>query len=135
MTFGLHGRGRSPRSSSSPEPSPSRSCSCRWMRPLSSALIWGLSLLAVLGYALARAQRVPPWKVIGEHVLIGLSVGDHPLSRSVGAGDVRIRVADEGDTGGVEIQTQLPKVRVGRRCGAMQANLGRLSKSPQRSDG
>ncbi|HAP41253.1 MAG TPA: hypothetical protein DCQ94_16070 [Nitrospira sp.] len=38
------------------------------------SLIWGLSLLAVLSYALARAQRVPPWKVIGEHVLIGLSV-------------------------------------------------------------
>ena len=38
------------------------------------SLIWGLSLLAVLSYALALAQRVPPWKVIGEHVLIGLSV-------------------------------------------------------------
>lgn len=38
------------------------------------SLIWGLSLLAVLSYALARAQRVPPWKVIGEHVLIGLTV-------------------------------------------------------------
>ena len=32
-----------------------------------ASLIWGLSLLAVLSYALARAQRVPPWKVIGEN--------------------------------------------------------------------
>lgn len=39
-----------------------------------TSLIWGLSLLAVLSYALARAQQVPPWKVIGEHVVIGLSV-------------------------------------------------------------
>ena len=82
------------------------------------SLIWGLSLLAVLSYALcagttgasleshrrARAHRTQ-------------CRGDHPLSRSVGAGDVRIRVADEGDAGGVEIQTQLPKVGVGRRCG------------------
>ena len=36
--------------------------------------VWGLSLLAVLSDALARAQRVPPWKVIGEHVVIGLCV-------------------------------------------------------------
>jgi VIT1/CCC1 family predicted Fe2+/Mn2+ transporter len=39
-----------------------------------ASLLWGLTLLAVLSYALARAQRVPPWKVIGEHVVIGLSV-------------------------------------------------------------
>lgn len=39
-----------------------------------ASLVWGLSLLAVLSYALARAQRVPPWKVIGEHVVIGLCV-------------------------------------------------------------
>ena len=37
-------------------------------------LIWGLTLLTVLSYALARAQRVAPWKVIGEHIVIGLSV-------------------------------------------------------------
>ena len=39
-----------------------------------ASLVWGLSLLAVLSYALARAQRVSPWKVIGEHVVIGLCV-------------------------------------------------------------
>jgi VIT1/CCC1 family predicted Fe2+/Mn2+ transporter len=39
-----------------------------------ACLGWGLSLLAVLSYYLARAQRISPWKVIGEHVLIGLFV-------------------------------------------------------------
>ncbi len=38
------------------------------------SLIWGLALLAVLSYALARAQRVPSWKVIGEHVVIAVCV-------------------------------------------------------------
>ncbi len=46
--------------------------------PLDLALVvslaWGLSLLSVLSYAMARAQRVPPWSVIGEHVFIGLIV-------------------------------------------------------------
>jgi VIT1/CCC1 family predicted Fe2+/Mn2+ transporter len=46
--------------------------------PLDSAilasLVWGLSLLALLSYVLAREQRVSPWKVIGEHVLIGCCV-------------------------------------------------------------
>ena len=36
--------------------------------------VWGLSLLAVLSYVLARAQQVPAWKVIMEHVVIGVSV-------------------------------------------------------------
>ncbi len=39
-----------------------------------ASLIWGLTLLTVLSYVLARAQRVAPWKVIGEHIVIGLSV-------------------------------------------------------------
>lgn len=38
------------------------------------SLLWGLTLLGCLSYVLARAQRVPPWKVIGEHVMIGLCV-------------------------------------------------------------
>ncbi|HSB45229.1 MAG TPA: hypothetical protein VLD60_09470 [Nitrospira sp.] len=46
--------------------------------PLTAAIMvsvtWGLLLLAVLSFALARAQNIAPWKVIGEHVLIGLSV-------------------------------------------------------------
>ncbi len=41
---------------------------------VAASLVWGLALLAVLSYALARAQGVPPWKVIGEHVVIGLCV-------------------------------------------------------------
>lgn len=39
-----------------------------------ASLVWGLLLLAVLSYALARAQQISPWKVIGEHVMIGLCV-------------------------------------------------------------
>ena len=35
---------------------------------------WGLSLLAVLSYFLARAQQIPAWKVIAEHLVIGVSV-------------------------------------------------------------
>jgi VIT1/CCC1 family predicted Fe2+/Mn2+ transporter len=35
---------------------------------------WGLSLLTVLSYLLARAQQIPAWKVIAEHIVIGISV-------------------------------------------------------------
>lgn len=49
-----------------------------WAWPLDQAIvasaIWGLLLLAALSFFVARAQRVAPWKVIGEHMLIGLSV-------------------------------------------------------------
>ena len=38
------------------------------------SVIWGLTLLAVLSYVLARAQQIPAWKVIMEHVVIGVSV-------------------------------------------------------------
>ncbi len=38
------------------------------------SVVWGLSLLAVLSYLLARAQQIPVWKVIAEHVVIGVSV-------------------------------------------------------------
>jgi VIT1/CCC1 family predicted Fe2+/Mn2+ transporter len=31
-------------------------------------------LLAILSFALARAQQIAPWKVIGEHVVIGMTV-------------------------------------------------------------
>jgi vacuolar iron transporter family protein len=47
-------------------------------RPLDQAImisvIWGLLLLAVLSFFVARAQAIPPWKVIGEHLLIALCV-------------------------------------------------------------
>ena len=46
--------------------------------PLEQAMIvsvgWGLTLLAVLSYRLALAQQIPAWKVIAEHVVIGVSV-------------------------------------------------------------
>ena len=35
---------------------------------------WGLTLLGVLSYLLARAQQITAWKVIVEHVVIGVSV-------------------------------------------------------------
>jgi vacuolar iron transporter family protein len=35
---------------------------------------WGLTLLTVLSYLLARAQQIPAWRVIVEHVVIGVSV-------------------------------------------------------------
>lgn len=39
-----------------------------------ASAIWGLLLLAALSFFVARAQGAAPWKVIGEHMLIGLSV-------------------------------------------------------------
>lgn len=46
--------------------------------PLDDAIImsvvWGLLLLTMLSYFLAQAQAVPPWRVIGEHLVIALCV-------------------------------------------------------------
>lgn len=46
--------------------------------PLSTAilvsLVWGMSILAILSYAMARAQGKAPWKIVGEHILIALVV-------------------------------------------------------------
>ena len=46
--------------------------------PLSRAilvsLVWGLSILAVLSYAMARTRGEKPWKVVGEHILIAIVV-------------------------------------------------------------
>lgn len=48
------------------------------MLPLEVAMLvsvgWGLALLAVLSYSLARAQQIPAWNVITEHLVIGVSV-------------------------------------------------------------
>ena len=41
---------------------------------MSVSVIWGFTLLAGLSYFLARAQQIPAWKVIAEHVVIGVSV-------------------------------------------------------------
>jgi vacuolar iron transporter family protein len=49
-----------------------------FLAPLQTAVVisvlWGLLLLALLSFVLARAQRTAPWKVIGEHLLIALCV-------------------------------------------------------------
>jgi len=46
--------------------------------PLSAAVVvsvaWGLSILAILSYFMARAQGERSWKIIGEHVLIAVVV-------------------------------------------------------------
>ena len=38
------------------------------------SIVWGLFLLTVLSFFIARAQTIAPWKVIGEHLLIALCV-------------------------------------------------------------
>ena len=46
--------------------------------PLSTAivvsLVWGLSILTILSYFMARSQGEQAWKIIGEHVLIAIVV-------------------------------------------------------------
>ena len=48
------------------------------MLPLEEAMtvsvVWGLTLLALLSLLLARTQEIPAWKVIAEHLVIGVSV-------------------------------------------------------------
>lgn len=39
-----------------------------------ASILWGLVLLAMLSFSLARAQQIAPWKVIAEHVLIAMCV-------------------------------------------------------------
>ena len=41
---------------------------------VTASLVWGLILLALLSFSLARMQQIAPWKVIGEHILIALCV-------------------------------------------------------------
>jgi VIT1/CCC1 family predicted Fe2+/Mn2+ transporter len=38
------------------------------------SMIWGLSILAVLSYIIAKRQNQAPWKVVGEHLLIACIV-------------------------------------------------------------
>ncbi|NLP06047.1 hypothetical protein GX411_08880 [Candidatus Fermentibacteria bacterium] len=46
--------------------------------PLSTAIMvslaWGMAILTVLSLVLARAQGEPPWKIVGEHLLIAMVV-------------------------------------------------------------
>lgn len=48
------------------------------MLPLETAIVvsvvWGLSVLAVLSYVIAKTQGERPWKIIGEHLLIAVVV-------------------------------------------------------------
>ncbi|MBP7087713.1 MAG: hypothetical protein KBB01_00295 [Candidatus Omnitrophica bacterium] len=37
-------------------------------------IIWGLSLLSLLSYSIAKSQRINPWGVILEHLVIAISV-------------------------------------------------------------
>ena len=37
-------------------------------------LIWGLSILSLLSYFIAKSQGEAPWKIIGEHLLIAIVV-------------------------------------------------------------
>ena len=38
------------------------------------SLIWGLLILTVLSYIIARSQNESPWKIIGEHIIIAILV-------------------------------------------------------------
>jgi len=38
------------------------------------SIIWGLSLLSVLSYNIAKKQKVKPWKVVTEHLVIAMAV-------------------------------------------------------------
>jgi len=37
-------------------------------------LIWGMSVLSVLSYIIAKSKGEPPWKIVGEHFLIAIVV-------------------------------------------------------------
>jgi len=37
-------------------------------------LIWGISILSVLSYIIAKSQGEPSWKIVGEHLLIAIVV-------------------------------------------------------------
>jgi VIT1/CCC1 family predicted Fe2+/Mn2+ transporter len=38
------------------------------------SVIWGLSVLAIVSYSIAREQGEKPWKVVAEHLIIALVV-------------------------------------------------------------
>ena len=38
------------------------------------SLIWGLSILTILSYVIAKSQNKPPWKIVGEHIMIAIVV-------------------------------------------------------------
>ena len=38
------------------------------------SLIWGLSILSLLSYIIAKTQSEPAWKIVGEHLMIAIIV-------------------------------------------------------------
>ena len=38
------------------------------------SIVWGLLVLSILSFRIAREQHEPPWKVIGEHLLVATVV-------------------------------------------------------------
>jgi len=48
-----------------------------WLK-LSTAIvisvIWGLSMLCILSFSMAKEQKIKPWKVVSEHLIIALIV-------------------------------------------------------------
>ena len=38
------------------------------------SIIWGLSILAIVSYSIAKEQGEKPWKVVAEHLIIALVV-------------------------------------------------------------
>ena len=38
------------------------------------SIVWGLSVLGILSFRMAKEQKVPPWKMVLEHVLIAVIV-------------------------------------------------------------
>lgn len=38
------------------------------------SVIWGLSLLSILSFSIAREQKKDPWKIVAEHLIIALVV-------------------------------------------------------------
>ena len=38
------------------------------------SVIWGLFLVSILSYAVARLTKVKPWKVVLEHLVIAIAV-------------------------------------------------------------
>ncbi|MBI5854891.1 MAG: hypothetical protein HZB35_06615 [Nitrospirae bacterium] len=58
-----------------------------------ASVLWGLALLAILSFLMAREQQASPWKVIGEHVAIAIIV----IGVTHYVGDwIRERFADGG---------------------------------------
>jgi VIT1/CCC1 family predicted Fe2+/Mn2+ transporter len=38
------------------------------------SIVWGLTILTVLSYAIARSQGKRPWKIVSEHLMIAVLV-------------------------------------------------------------